>query len=602
MKKSVLAILVILCMVTGIVAGCTQTPTTTGGTTTGGTTTKGTTASGTTGTTSASGPQVTAPGELPVTTEQVTLTMGIQQNVRVADYEDNFMTKMVLDECGIELDFVLFPTDQPLQKVQLMVSSGEVLPDIIHFGFSDAQRASYGADGVVLPLNDYMDNLTFWYNQADMDAEEYEMIKILGTSPDGNFYGFPAYMNGLGDVIQYMSNINRTWLNTLGLEMPTTTEEFRNVLIAFRDQDPNQNGQKDEIPFMAGPAWSGNVWQEIINCFVYWDPWYSTSYFNVTDGTLWAPFITDEWRDAMRYLRGLVQDGLMSELSFSITGEEMRALVDLTPEQTDTVGVVGGHYIVLWASGNEHVYNWDVLPSLKGPAGVTYQPTRTPNYQFSTFITKDNKYPEISFRMFDYWWEEKRSLITRYGEPGVHWDYYKDDPEGFKAKYPYLAAGAVAQGLDFGKHTQIPDVQNPWTSTEPHKSIWNSHFCCGLPSRTYSSGVSVAPIAANWAEAKEKGLGTEAHRLYMNVNYYQLRNGLEPEQTAKRLLFTQEEEAAINEMRTTINSYIGETVALFATGAMDIEKDWDAYVQTLKDMGLDTYLQTSQAAYDRMYK
>ncbi len=48
-------------------------------------------------------------------------------------------------------------------------------------------------------------------------------------------------MNGLGDVIQYMTNINRTWLNTLGLEMPTTTEEFRNVLIAFRDQDPNQN-------------------------------------------------------------------------------------------------------------------------------------------------------------------------------------------------------------------------------------------------------------------------------------------------------------------------------------------------------------------------
>ncbi len=84
---------------------------------------------------------------------------------------------------------MLFPTDQPLQKVQLMVSSGEVLPDIILLVFR-MPSASYGADGVVLPLNDYMDNLTFWYNQADMDAEEYEMIKILGTSPDGNFYGF----------------------------------------------------------------------------------------------------------------------------------------------------------------------------------------------------------------------------------------------------------------------------------------------------------------------------------------------------------------------------------------------------------------------------
>lgn len=601
MSKRVMAMVLVLGMLVAIAVGCTQTTTTTTGT--GSTTTKGaTTTATTTGTTAASGPQVTAPGELPVTTEQVTLTMGITQNVRVADYEDNFMTKMVLDECGIELDFELFPTDQPQQKFQLMVSSNQKLPDIVHFGFTDAQRSAYGRDGVFKPLNDYMDSLTFWYDQADMDAEEYEMIKILGTSPDGNFYGFPAYMDGLGDIVQYMTNINRTWMETLGLQMPTTTEEFRNVLIAFRDQDPNGNGQKDEIPFLAGPAWSGNTWHEIINCFVYWQPWYPTSFFNVTDGTLWAPFVTDEWREALRYMRGLVADGLMSELSFSITGEEYRATVDLTPEQIDTVGVIGGHYIVLWASGNEHVYNWDALPALKGPKGVSWIPTRTPNYQFSTFITKDNPYPEISFRMFDYWWEERRSLITRYGEPGVHWEYYLDDPAGFASRYPYLSVGSVAMGLDQGKHTQIPGVQNPWTSTEPHKSIWNSHFCCGLPKRTYSAGVSQAPIAANWAEAKAQNLGTDAHRSYLNVSYYQLRNGLEPAQTAKRMIFTDEEEAAINELRTTINSYINETIALFSTGAMNIETDWDSYVQSLYDMGLELYLTTSQAAYDRMYK
>ncbi|MDW7659280.1 MAG: hypothetical protein SCM11_19105, partial [Bacillota bacterium] len=399
------AFVLVMGMLVAIAVGCTQatttTPSGTGSTTTKGATT--TTAAGTT-TTAASGPQVTAPGELPVTTEQVTLTMGIAQNVRVADYEDNFMTKMVLDECGIELDFELFPTDQPQQKFQLMVSSGQELPDIVHYGFTDAQRAAYGRDGIFMPINDYMDTLTFWYDQADMTAEEYEQVKVLGTSPDGNFYGFPAYMDGLGDVVQYMTNINRTWMETLGLQMPTTTEEFRDVLIAFRDEDPNGNGQKDEIPFLAGPAWSGNTWYEIINSFVYFQPWYQTSYFNVTDGTMWAPFITEEWRDALRYMRGLVQDGLMSELSFSITGAEYRATVDLTPEQTDTVGVIGGHWVVLWASGNDHVYDWDALPALKGPEGISWIPTRTPNYQYSTFITKDNEYPEISFRMFDYWW------------------------------------------------------------------------------------------------------------------------------------------------------------------------------------------------------
>jgi len=256
MKKSIIAVIIVVCMMIVSIAGCAPNSTTTSqpsGQTSG--TTKGTT-KGTT--TSTSGPQVTAPGELPVTTEQVTLTMGITQNVRVTDYEDNYMTNMVLEDCGINLDFVLFPTDQPEQKITLMVSSGETLPDIIHFNFSDVQRSVYGADGVVMPLNEYMDTLTFWYDQADMDQSEYDQIKVLGTSPDGNFYGFPAYTNGLGDQIQYTMNINHVWLDNLDLEMPTTTDEFYEVLKAFRDQDPNQNGEKDEIPFLTSAgAWNG---------------------------------------------------------------------------------------------------------------------------------------------------------------------------------------------------------------------------------------------------------------------------------------------------------------------------------------------------------
>lgn len=602
MNKRVLAFLLVVGILIVSIVGCTP-ATTTGGTTAG--TTKGTTKATTTvaTTTAKSGPQVTAPGELPVTTEPVTLTMGITQNVRVSDYEDNFMTKMVKEDCGIELDFVLFPTDQPEQKIALMVSSGEKLPDIVHFGFSDAQRAAYGKDGVFLPLNQYMDTLTFWYDQADMQQSEYDQIKVLGTSPDGNMYGFPAYMNALGDVIQYMMNINHKWLDTLGLEMPTTTDEFYNVLKAFKNDDPNGNGKADEIPFLTSSGqWSASNWYEMINSFVYFDPWYTTSYFDVTDGKLWAPFITDEWREAMRYLRKLVSEGLMPEICFSMTGAEHKAAVNLTPDQETLVGAVGGHWIVLWDAGSENMLQYDAMPALKGPAGVQWSPTRTANYQFSTFITKDNPYPEISFRMMDYWWEEKRSLITRYGEPGVHWDYAKDDPSGFLAKYPYLATDTAAQGLTLAKYNVIAGVQNPWTSQEPQKSIWNAHFCCGLPSRTYSSAASVNPIPTTWTESAEKGWGFEGQKAWLSLSYYNLRAGKEPTELAKRLLFTDEENTAINELRTTINNYINESIALFATGTLDVETGWDAYVQSIKDMGLDQYLQTSQAAYDRMYK
>lgn len=548
----------------------------------------------------AGGAKVTPPGSLPVTTQPVKLVLGITQSVRVADYEDNYMTKMVAKDCGIDLDFELFPADQPAQKFQLMVSAGQKLPDIVHYGFTDAVRAAYGKDGVFVPLNKYMDTLTYWYQRADMEKAEYDQVKVLGTSPDGNMYGFPAYMNGLGDIIQYMVNINHVWLDKLGLKMPTTTDEFYKVLVAFRDRDPNGNGKKDEIPFLTGPLWSGANWHELINSFVYWDPWYPTSYFNVTKGKLWAPFVTPEWREAMRYLNKLVKEGLMTPLSFSMTGPEHKAAINVAPGKDTIVGVAGGHYIVLWDSKNPNVYEYDAMPALTGPGGVCWSPTRTPNYQYSTFITKDNKLPEISFRMFDYWWEERRSLITRYGEPGVHFDYYKDSPT-FTKKYPYLSTGAVAQKLTEARHIQIPGVQNPWTSAEPHKAIWNSHFCCGLPSRTYSGSASTSPIPTSWTEAKTKDWGTDAQFSWLNLSYYNLRANKEPAELAKRLLFTAEEDKAINELRTTINSYVNETIALFATGTMSTEADWDRYVKTLNDMGLSRYLATSQAAYDRMY-
>lgn len=40
--------------------------------------------------------------------------------------------------------------------------------------------------------------------------------------------------------------INRTWLEKLGLEMPTTVDELTGALAAIRDGDPNANGKRDE--------------------------------------------------------------------------------------------------------------------------------------------------------------------------------------------------------------------------------------------------------------------------------------------------------------------------------------------------------------------
>lgn len=70
------------------------------------------------------------------------------------------------------------------------------------------------------------------------------------------------------------------------------------------------------------------------------------------------------------------------------------------------------------------------------------------------------------------------------------------------------------------------------------------------------------------------------------------------------LIFNQEEQKVVNEFSSTIESYIEEQFALFATGEIDVNDDgaWEAYLAEFDYMGLKDYLSALQSAYDRMYK
>lgn len=78
--------------------------------------------------------------------------------------------------------------------------------------------------------------------------DEHPELKTLAAESDGKIYGIPRYKGIWPDNIASMF-INKTWLDNLGLEPPTTWDELESVLVAFRDGDPNQNGDStDEIP------------------------------------------------------------------------------------------------------------------------------------------------------------------------------------------------------------------------------------------------------------------------------------------------------------------------------------------------------------------
>ena len=132
-------------------------------------------------------------------------------------------------------------------KMNLMFASGD-WPDII-IRPSTIDIEEYGvSQQILVPLDDYLEEyMPNYYARLKQDAAAEASIR----ASDGKMYyiGNLTAQNVNHDGHHF---INKTWLENLGLEMPTTIDELTAVLRAFRDGDPNGNGEKDEIPFSGG--------------------------------------------------------------------------------------------------------------------------------------------------------------------------------------------------------------------------------------------------------------------------------------------------------------------------------------------------------------
>ena len=117
-------------------------------------------------------------GTIPVCNEKVTLTIGLQQNANVENYDTNYYTLKLEEEANVDIEFILFPAgNDGKEKLRIMLTSGEKLPDIIMFGVSGAEAMSWGAEGYILPLEDYFQTSSY-YAKAGYDRVK-EKIKAV---------------------------------------------------------------------------------------------------------------------------------------------------------------------------------------------------------------------------------------------------------------------------------------------------------------------------------------------------------------------------------------------------------------------------------------
>ena len=175
--------------------------------------------------------------------EKVTITGTTSYPVGTEEDPNNrTIFKRLEEETNVHVEWTAISSDQWGDKISLNMANANTLTDFVfNAGFSDSDLLRYADQGVIVPVEDYID--AYMPNLSAV-FEKYPEYRAMCEDEDGHIWALP-WIEQLGSektAIQTVGNnmtfINQKWLDFLGLETPTTVDEFEQVLLAFKEHAP----------------------------------------------------------------------------------------------------------------------------------------------------------------------------------------------------------------------------------------------------------------------------------------------------------------------------------------------------------------------------
>ena len=538
-------------------------------------------------TTETTAPTTAATTQVPTTTEEpvdlslrpfalpgtASLTIGLMENPTVRSYDDNFVTQYLELETGIDLEFVLFPTDYKQAQEQLlqMVENGEKLPDIILGIIDDRLRIKLGKEGVLADLTGYFDTSSFYMQNglAEMSDAEVSYLWAELTEADGGIYAFPAFgAYDSPDRCAYLGAINQVWAQKVGMDAAQidTVAEVYQFLTKVSETDMNGNGENDEMGMLYRQgSYRSNLEQWVINAYVYC---VDDDVFNVTDGTVWSPYATGEYRQALIELNKWFREGLIEKKTYDgFTDLDMKNMLS-----RQNMAIWGGHPSLMTSGSKNVADNYAPLKVLQDETGLGgYAALRSSyNLQKDAFITAQCEEPELAFRLLDFMWDDTCSHTMRYGEEGVNWEHIDSTGETDEHGNP--------AGLRILKDEWQTETSATWKLTPVYGKTWEHG---GIPLTLEGSHRNAISYGCKWE--------MDSHET--------------PKELCQGMVFNRKEQKVLDTYVQDYKSYVLQARWQFIMGVMDPSDDahWNNYLLALEANGEAALLQAYQSAYTRIY-
>lgn len=503
---------------------------------------------------------------LPIVDEKLELrfTGMNMNNTRVGRYDETDMMKQLEAETNIKIVWDMIPQANWKERKNLLIASRE-LPDgfMGPLSLTAEEAQMLGTDGVLIPLDNLIEEFAPTISRLIKENPTYE-ASIRST--DGHIYALTA-MQDMGFDSLSVSIIRQDWLDALGLEMPSTTEKFYQVLKAFKDNDMAGNGKTVPFSFLyqESAAINREVKREFEWIFLAFGVPDNPMHIAIEDdGELIFTADKEGFKEAIKYLHRLYSEGLIDPEIFT----QDRTLLTNKIRQLN-VGCYTDYRLKSSMAHEEVQDKFSIMPPLEGPYGDRRWLRAMAGMSEGAFaLTSACKNPEAVVRWLDYINEPKNCIQMLYG-------MFK--PEGWSGSEALVPSPAQP-----GKWTGNTDLRP--SDVSPNDWPWSAPIGS-------SPVVATRDVINEYIADRPNNVAKEeacaVYRPYLTKYPYNY-----------PYRFTTEEIEELSLLQTDLLNYIYRTQAKWiAEGGVD--KEWDAYLVQLKKLNVDAYVQLYRTAYER---
>ncbi len=485
--------------------------------------------------------------------DPVTISICVPKHSLHSNYKDMKVFQVLSRITNLKFDFNEIDYEAYSDKKPLMWEDASALPDCFMFCNSLEEQVLYSSLGAIAPLDDLIDQYCPNYKAL---MGEYKEIAQTSTLTDGHIYSFCSVDRQGSTCYQY---VNNQWLTDLyndgviDFTMPSTVEEYKEMLTAFKNNDPNHNGKADEIP--------------LCTKFNYTSIYLLSAFGHVTksaeitdDGDFIFVPQTEEYKEYVKYAKSLYDEKLINQNLYEITDGDVA--------NYGAQGIVGtsenvAAYLLV---GDELAKDYVTIPPLTSDYSPTDESGNKKTYHicFSSFdpteliITSKSVYKREIARLTDILYSDFGVSLFLAGEEGVDWEY--DD-----------------------------DTRTTWHTTYPDN----------VDNETYRGSITPNVGLGAFFYKSEEWTSGQTNELVKQLNQDRSVYESSYKEALPPLVFTSEESEELAYVKLELDSYVATTEADFITGKKNVDSYWNTFQSTIKKIGVEKLLKIYRDAYAR---